>query len=477
MIRSFALLLEALPYTNVSIATIVEQVRAIIHRVRMQEEAGNPHVVINTLLWNIALSTLATCCNSGSATSTDTRSHTPNHNRADQDDENGVDAARQMVWEMISTSCSSSSTNGKKCSRPLVRPLSVQLDHISLSTAIKALSAPYTHASIGNRTMGSSSSSLQDVQRLLFQIQENDAGFGRPNQKTMTPILAALAKQGKVVDILMCLDWMETLCQTRGWDDLRPNRIHFNTLLDALPRRYENHEHFKARSENGIVSSFSFLLLSPLGIGDQALLILEKMKGLYKDFGYEEYRPDIFTFNAVLNVIAKERLHNHPETERNKSMLSHIVIDGQTDHFDCNNGVIYSVNIDISERAEALLRRMEDGHEGAIKPDVISYNTVLGAWMHSGHPRACVMAADLLRRMESNGVQPDLTTYSILIHTYARNASVQGSAENAEAVLRHLEKRYAVDGVQRLKPDLKCYNSGAWLVGFILFFIRNSPFD
>jgi len=358
--RSYALLLDYLRNFRLSDDEIIEKVQELLERASRQEDAGNKSVEVNHHIYNAALNTLAS--------------------RADSSP-----SAVLLIQEMI-----------EKEGAPL--------DHISFSLAIKSILSSKSWAEMGSID-GTTGSTTSIVERLLLAMDQLKL---KPSQKTMTPILDALSKRGKVDQILLLIDWMEDMYQSHGWSDIRPNKIHFNTFISALAKT------------NAVDS------------GIQAMKILEKMKHLHRSGNNEEVQPDLVTCNAVLNAISKEG--NPNDSKKSKSAR------------------------DMCERAESLLQKMEEGGEGShIVPDLVSYNSVLSAYMNDTSPDVATKVEELLHRMTQRDVAPDLLSYTICINTFARSKT-SGSAQKAEDLLRVLEKSYA-EGNEDLKPDMRCYNS------------------
>lgn len=240
------------------------------------------------------------------------------------------------------------------------------------------------------------------IEELLLNLKGRNFEL---TQGTMTPLLHYLSKQGRSQKILELLNWMEAMYKSNNWKNIRPNRIHFNTMINAL-----------VGVEDG---------------GNKALEILDLLKMLHEK-GNKDISPDLVTYNAILNCIAKENRMSRTKRNWNTS--------------------------DIGERAESLLHRMETGKEGNhITPDLISYNCVLTAYMNSNTSDSASRAQHLLEKMIDSDIDPDLLSYTICINTLAKS-KLQGSAQKAEDLLRILEKA-SLDGDSSLTPDVKCYNS------------------
>ena len=281
------------------------------------------------------------------------------------------------------------------------------LDVASYSIAMKSLLSTNKWSDIIESSDGITTAKA--IENILSQMQKR--GLGNPNVKIMTPILHALSDEGNIEEIMNLIEWMEDMYESRGWEDIRPNNYHFNNMITALTNR----------NSQGKVRS---------GSGRVAFQILNKMKTLYEG-GNVNVRPDLITYNAVLNAIAKEE----------------------------NATGVRRVNEDIIERAETLLKRMENGDEGEhIIPDVFSYNAVLTAFMNSSVHDAATKAKKMLENMVERDVQPDLVSYTICINTLSKS-KVPWAAQSAHDLLNLLEENYE-NGCEALKPDVTCYNSG-----------------
>ncbi len=279
--------------------------------------------------------------------------------------------------------------------------------------------APVDQASysIGMKAILSSKAWLDDTEDMALSIENIFVNMEKqnllPSQSTMTPILSALSREGNVGEVLRLLTWMEDMYQNHGWGFIRPNKFHFNTIISAISR----------------VDSPS------VDTGNEAMQILDKMKEFYESGRNIEARPDLVTYNSVLNAMAKEANSNDSKQNRNDN--------------------------DNHERAERLLRRMEEGKEGDhIVPDLISYNTVLSAYMNSNSGTAATEAQNLLQRMVEHDIEPDLLSYTMCINALAKSKA-DGSGRKAEDLLNVMENAYA-DGNTSLKPDMICYNSSEY---------------
>jgi hypothetical protein len=355
--RSYALLIDAWKEcTFMTDDELVKKVQTLLETVTEQEEIGNSHVTMNRHIFNAALNTLASRSESSPL-------------------------AVEMIENMIS-----------KVGAPL--------DQASFSISMKTI--------LSSRAwLDKTEDMAASIENLLVKMEKQNL---LPSQSTMTPILTALSREGNVNEVLRLLKWMEDMYQNRGWDIIRPNKIHFNTVISAI-----------SRTESPSTDC-----------GNQAMRILDNMKDFYISGKNVDARPDLVTYNSVLNAIAKEASSNDSKRSRN----------------DNDNHV----------RAEMLLSRMEEGSEGDhIAPDLVSYNTVLSAYMNSNSTTAATEAQELLQRMIEHDIDPDLLSYTMCINALAKS-KLEGSAQKAEDLLDILEKAFA-EGNTKLKPDMICYNS------------------
>ena len=351
ILRTYTLLFDSLKYLDTQNTTLSERVDNLLDRIEHQEINGNKDVILNTACFNAALNALFSSENNEIA------------------NQRGMSLLNQFV-------------ESKR----------ITLDHISFSIAMKGFS-------------NQQSLSLTSMEQILNQIQK--LGY-KPNAITMTPILNAFAKNGDSDNAIRVLEWMQNLStQQEGFEDIRPNRVHYNTLIVGL--------------SNNVAGK---------NVGKQAIGILRSMQNLYIA-GDENMKPDLMVYNSVLNVISKEKDHKNSLDSKEST----------------------------AEIAESLLREMEDGQNEGICPDVLSYNPVLTAWMNNAHsPTAAIDNIErLMHEMDEKRIRPNLLTYTIYLNTFA-NFKTYEYAERAETILHKMEKDY-ITGKSLIQPDVKCYNS------------------
>lgn len=119
-------------------------------------------------------------------------------------------------------------------------------------------------------------------------------------------------------------------------------------------------------------------------------------------------------------------------------------------------------NSETRMKAHELLKQMrENGVTGAMKPNAISYSTVMNGWAQKGHYE---QASDVLRLMYDDYVKgnaaakPDIIAYNTLLTAYLRSKD-KSSWTRASALVAHM-KKIANEGVLDVHPDVYSMNTG-----------------
>jgi len=122
---------------------------------------------------------------------------------------------------------------------------------------------------------------------------------------------------------------------------------------------------------------------------------------------------------------------------------------------------------DAPQRAEAVFQRMKN-FEGGIRPNRFIYNSLILAWVKSKQPNAMQKAHAIYEEMVKlssgdNGdpdVKPDIITYSTILNGYSRRYDEEEMVHRAEALQKELEEMVhrAEDMLEQL---ISHYKSGA----------------
>jgi pentatricopeptide repeat protein len=187
--------------------------------------------------------------------------------------------------------------------------------------------------------------------------------------------------------------------------------------------------------------------------------------------GQHKVKPNLFSFNSVLNVLAT----SHTETAALKAdqlllRMKNLSRETGSPYSDVKPDIVSYTSVigtwagikttDAAERAEALLRMIEkeSQSDSAIHLDVVIYNKVILAWTRNSNP---IRAERILREMESsNEIKPDGFSYKTFFLAWSKH---DGGAKRAETILDLMERRFQ-SGHGGFKPDELCYKAvgAAW---------------
>jgi pentatricopeptide repeat protein len=240
-------------------------------------------------------------------------------------------------------------------------------------------------------------------------------------------VINALASEGRIDDAEAMLEGMSEA-------GVHPDVTAYNTLLDAW---------IKSSSK-------------------EASTRVARLYSRMKENSHIE--PDLFTYNTLLHFYSKTG-----NADRAESMLDEICQEEspiEPDSISFNtviSALAQSRRIDAPQRAEAILNKMLE-HGGKVRPNVITFNTVLGAWVKSKKtPQAvvnCERIFGIMNEMLEDGhkqVKPDAITYNTLINSYTLSPDEE-SRDKAESIFYDMQRRYEA-GDRRLQPTVHTFGS------------------
>lgn len=166
-----------------------------------------------------------------------------------------------------------------------------------------------------------------------------------------------------------------------------------------------------------------------------------------KEEGQGETEPDIFTYNALLNVYSRWCSSSHHAEELLKQIQHMYEVEGNQrvkPDLITYNSVINSIaasikqmktpspasssdqynekkaSLEAAHRAREILEYMENNEDERLKPDVVTYNSVLKAYSNCHDLSAAQISEEILERMEKNqSISPDSYSYNTVIHCWA----------------------------------------------------------
>lgn len=231
-----------------------------------------------------------------------------------------------------------------------------------------------------------SARNAEDLLRNMYEFYNNESGLDincKPDSRSFNAVINAVARsrdKNCADRAKFLLDEMGRLYD-EGDTDLLPDALTFGAIINAYANSLE------------------------AGSSDKAAQLLMHMESLYQ-LGFENAKPTTFVYNACMNAFAKDPLI-------------------------CVRG-----GFSRAEKAEQLLDSMEKRYneekDWRIKPDIISYSTVINAHANSGTSNAGVNADAILRRMMHRYLLGDtkcrpnaiVFTAAIKAHSSAINATL-----------------------------------------------------
>ncbi|GFH48301.1 hypothetical protein CTEN210_04777 [Chaetoceros tenuissimus] len=267
---------------------------------------------------------------------------------------------------------------------------------------------------------------------------------------------------------------------------VKPNVRTYSTVIDAYSRMTYN-------GQDGVDGA------------EAAQALLERLRMLYESTGDESMKPNVISYNSVINAWAKTGTVHGAQTAM--KLLDTMEKDGIADVISYN-AVIHAWARcgakDSGEQAERILQRMRDiveeeellatddcdsmdeisrgeynddlhldySYDGnfsrrtRIQPNIRTYSSVIDAWSRSSSPLAARRAESILEYMEEEfsksgdqNVQPNTITYSTVINAHARSRDMENKASAALTILKRMENFYETGGNTQAKPSIITYNS------------------
>jgi len=278
------------------------------------------------------------------------------------------------------------------------------------------------------------------------------------------------------------LNRMEKIYQETGDKSIRPDNISFNSVIHALAnsgvpstssKSTSGRSKNSGRSRNNGVNNSKKKGVVVVGKGSahRALAVLERMEALHAA-GDIKMKPDIVTYNSVMNALAKSRemgaAQNAEEIlERLERLYQRGLSNVRPDAYSYNiviSAWANSGDIFAAARAETLVQQMKDKYhqgDGRVKPDTMTYNSLLTVWSRTAEKHSASKAESILETMielyESGdtSVKPDAHSFTTVINAWSKSRE-RGKAQKAESLLRKMEEFYK-SGNKNAKPNVFVY--------------------
>lgn len=244
----------------------------------------------------------------------------------------------------------------------------------------------------------------EELLRSMYDFYNNESGLDpdcKPDARSFNAVINAVARSRSpncADRAKFLLDEMGRL-YNEGDEDLLPDALTFGAIINAYANSLE------------------------AGSSDKAAQLLMHMESLYS-MGFEQAKPTTFVYNACMNAFAKDPLICVMNEESGSNSTT--------------------IAFNRAEKAEQLLTSMEkrynDEKDWRIKPDIISYSTVINAHANSGTTNAGMNADGILRRMLHRYLMGDtkcrpnaiVFTAAIKAHSTSINATLSSGDTTTE---------------------------------------------
>ena len=211
----------------------------------------------------------------------------------------------------------------------------------------------------------------------------------------------------------------------KSGDDDAPERV--DSLLAQLEGRFLSGDATARPDKITFLGIFDTYAKSEVSNAEERCDLLLDRISHYRDmFDLESLEPDRIVYNAVINALAK------------------------------------SQQPDAVERVEDILAMMESSVDERLRPDIVTYATVIDCFTKCGG-MSLQRADDLLRFVEGTfrsgdeTLKPNAVFYSAILQAWAKTATVEG-AEKAENLLQRNIGLYAQGNVYA-KPHTIVFNA------------------
>jgi pentatricopeptide repeat protein len=183
---------------------------------------------------------------------------------------------------------------------------------------------------------------------------------------------------------------------------------------------------------------------------ERAQELYQRIAALHEE-GYYAVSPDVVSFNSVLKAWQSDPFRALEFWEQEAAYLTPNVRS-------YNTFLLALAKAGLYEEAETMLRQMQ-ANNSTIRPDRITYNTVLLSYFTSKDIEAASRASDLLQELiDSPDYKPDATSFNTVISAWALHETEYG-ATKANALLDQMKDHH-------LEPDVYTYTSviHAWAI-------------
>lgn len=290
----------------------------------------------------------------------------------------------------------------------------------------------------------------------------------RPDQFTFLAVISALGRTGKTVQAEEVMSQMEDMYYETSEPTLRPNKACYTALIwayvkagdsakaEATLLRLSKLERLDTDSWNGVLASW--VQAGTDDAVERTATVVKWLQDQHPD-GEKEDLP-ITTYNTLMGNYAKSE--NPQQGVRLASDLFAWLQEHENKRLRPNGITYLSMitawrNAGNPSQAEAALL-LATQQSPAVELDARHFNICISSWAESKDKQAVRKGEAIAQAMEGFGVSPDLVTYNALIKAHSRHGNPEDGARKCLALLRKAQEE-AITGRLTQRPDLFSYNT------------------
>lgn len=312
-----------------------------------------------------------------------------------------------------------------------------------------------------------------------------------PCVRTRNSLINAVAKAGKPNSAEKAESMLLEMLHTNR-EDLMPSTVTFNICIDAWSRSRSPDAPKRAErllNQMRELNSKGFTFIKPDVVSYSACIsawgrsrdengaerseqILSHMQSLYEATGDEDLRPNIVSLSAVVSAWASRAKGNPSAAQRAHDILEWANRRGIKPNTVTFNSVITALSRsgqkDSAHKGHDLLDRMKRLYrEGDldVKPSRVTYNSVISCYASSPPSNAMEKVDALLDEMKQLAVDesddrpsvtPDVVTYGSYLGCLAKSR-VPDKAQRAHKIILEMEEE-ALAGNDNIRPNVLIYD-------------------
>ena len=278
--------------------------------------------------------------------------------------------------------------------------------------------------------------------------------FVRPNHYSFGIVINGYAKIDRdPVSAEKLLNHMEDLAEKRPF--LRSDAVKYTSCINAWTRSNRR------------------------GAAHKAERLLRRMEQMYYIKGVKQLKPTKVTWASVINCWGKNKERNPKVSgaHRAEQLLKRMEFRFENGDIDiepdtvCINCVVdawancahRNMEENVPERAERIVQRMIKRYEHGITsylPDINTYNIILKCWGNSRNEYAPLRCEQILDAMENNSkmeyspsIRPNSVSYNTVLSAYLKHyGSSSKSMDKSKLILQRMQREVR-DGNEDAAPD------------------------